>query len=345
MVTVVPVWSVLLMFCLVVIGGLWLVIRTFFYGIPRIDSRWTFLVCVLLAALLIPGLRTIAWLALAGLAGVAAVKAMGHVQPAPPGLSAAAPLRMPKYRRRHSFRRPPLEDLDWDEETRYPQYEGSTMGTFLRTVGMLLLFAAGAGILGFSSTNIWQRQSSEETPRPLEFADTPVTSVSTDDALELRHLQPITKPLLEIDQPVVFISDPGYYGVYAPEEQLLGRISEYLGAALHEHYGVNAEDWKPSWSWIARDVVEQYGKIRSKDADTAGKEEVRMRVTLSRKRLEQVYQHYLDDQGWQRTLTLAKAYAGTVLIFGGLAIFLRLGTGRKVKLAGAPDTPDKDGHA
>jgi hypothetical protein len=99
---------------------------------------------------------------------------------------------------------------------------------------------------------------------------------------------------------------------------LVERLEKLLANHLLDKYGLADDDWAmPSLTWLQNARILQGGYPWS-----SGRENVILNVAPSH--IEMVYNHHL---GSLRTLTLAKGYAGGVLILGGLALLLRIGTG------------------
>lgn len=117
------------------------------------------------------------------------------------------------------------------------------------------------------------------------------------------------------------------------------RVAEYLRAAVAFEYAAkDVADWKPSPDWIREHLIVREDKVPHGDAP--GYFRLKAVASFDPQHLELASDRYQQDQVTGRTWLLAKTYAGTVSMLGGLAIFLRLGTGvRPGANAGAGDRP------
>jgi hypothetical protein len=145
------------------------------------------------------------------------------------------------------------------------------------------------------------------------------------------------KPI--VDQPVKLVSskepmrlEAGPFGTQADARRSLttkaGRVlAETL---IRSGRSDDVGTWIPAEAWTLK-----YGltdvEIAAVPSSTEGVNVYMARGTLAKPdddRIEQVWFEYLKDAKSQRSLSVLKIYAGSVCVLGGLAVFLRLGTGR-----------------
>lgn len=116
------------------------------------------------------------------------------------------------------------------------------------------------------------------------------------------------------------------------QQALLTKVGEHLSTlAIRSGRPVEMASWVPSPGWtqkyFAREI--QYKPLASQ---TPGVNLFVAEVdipTLDEKKIEQVFGEFRNDRVAARSLGLLKGFAGTVLVLGGVSVFLRLGTGRQ----------------
>lgn len=114
------------------------------------------------------------------------------------------------------------------------------------------------------------------------------------------------------------------------EKEALERISRLLPRVLESKLAaVDAGDWTPSTDWIQRRVVKHREILPETDSDGDEHVRVRLEVHLAPEEVEAIHKRFESDRQASRTFQVARAYAGAVLVLGGLAIVSRLGTGRR----------------
>jgi hypothetical protein len=116
------------------------------------------------------------------------------------------------------------------------------------------------------------------------------------------------------------------------QRALLTKVGEHLSTlAIRSGRPVEMASWVPSAGWtqkyFARDI-----KYKPMPSQTPGVNLFVAEVdvpALNEKKIEQVFGEFRSDKMASRSLGLLKGFAGTVLVLGGISVFLRLGTGRQ----------------
>lgn len=261
---------------------------------------------------------------------------------------------------------------------RYPHEPENIAWLFCRSAAMIVLFVAGAAFLLISSTElrpalnasqIAERmfpsvRGSAEKKAPLIFAKAEAVQTGDEPKDTVKNAVVPEGTTFQAQDMLAFPGvDDRKFTFYSHSHsqladadlELLNRISQFLVLALESTTSVIADDWSPGVNWVARDMV-TYRQVQkdsgsspesSKAVTTSLGEattpsaavyRVRMDVELSPERLDYLYKRFSDDRSQARSVMLAKLYAGAVMMLGGMAIFMRLGTGRR------PELPIGAGH-
>ena len=114
--------------------------------------------------------------------------------------------------------------------------------------------------------------------------------------------------------------------------QAYGHIADELVIALvGENFDTDAvAAWQPDPRWIEKEIAGARDTAYRPGPDGRTVYTATVPVDLP-DRMKLVRQRFMQSQAGQRGLGLAQVYLGGVLMLGGLATFLRLGTGRKVQ--------------
>lgn len=111
--------------------------------------------------------------------------------------------------------------------------------------------------------------------------------------------------------------------------ETLLRASQYVTLVLESRYPMmDIGDWSPTPEWTFKNLVGNNRFLTREETEVGPRYRVRMDVDLSQKNVDRVYQQFINDRSDVRTAGVLKAYIGIILIIGGAAICLRLGTGR-----------------
>lgn len=109
------------------------------------------------------------------------------------------------------------------------------------------------------------------------------------------------------------------------KDELLARISVAMeGVATHYGYDV-PDNWQPDETWVERTLVKSPIKAFQR---SSGEWVMRADVLVNPVEL---HERYRSEQRRPKTIMLAQAYGGMIFVLGGLAVFLRLGTGLRQK--------------
>jgi hypothetical protein len=118
------------------------------------------------------------------------------------------------------------------------------------------------------------------------------------------------------------------------DHRLVKQVSRFLTLALAKSgKPFDAGSWQPSLDWTARNFAADR-TIHTRQNQQTGATLFTGEVVVDapdEKKIEKIWKHYLDEQASSRSRSLLKAYAGAVFVLGGLAVLLRLGTGRRIQ--------------
>lgn len=108
-------------------------------------------------------------------------------------------------------------------------------------------------------------------------------------------------------------------------EKMLVQLSRNV---VYAEKGVHADYWQPPGSWVRQTFgpFEKHSMVGEGDVLLT---QMTVQVDRTQELINSIIQRFETDRQTHRTIRLGQVYAGTVLILGGLAIFLRLGTGRR----------------
>lgn len=265
-----------------------------------------------------------------------------HARPLPPPPSPPQPLHLPHH----------------DE---YPERKPGWFGAMVRVAGMFALFVLGIGFLSVShreaihpNTAMRAMANSDREIRLVgnEYAvpasDRTSTEPSLDwgialDARRTAKLDLQSKPNAYGPRGGVYSVELSYLNQDTPltlytEEfanpntaalQLEDMLIDFCREVVASRKKVSASFWKPSRAWI-RETFQPF-QIRSQADGNQDVQLTQLAVEIEPGDwlIESILQRFVGDQKTYRTIRLGQVYAGAVLMLGGLAIFLRLGTGRK----------------
>lgn len=158
------------------------------------------------------------------------------------------------------------------------------------------------------------------------------SSVQVETAVAPLEAEPATSPAILVYQPNVepprVLTSNAYLDPSQAEDELLQQVSGYVVGAL-ETQGLEVDGWAPNRLLLKKNLVRSSTTERANGPNHLEQFRVVMEVDLSLPKIEQVRQWLAADNCWVRTKGTAQAYAGAVMMLGGLAIFLRLGTSRR----------------
>jgi hypothetical protein len=114
-------------------------------------------------------------------------------------------------------------------------------------------------------------------------------------------------------------------------QEIVERVAAVLPHAVEmQDESAHLGGWTPSSRWVRTQLLTPPKSLPEEiKPDGTKLHRVEMELSLLPKNLEAVYKRFRADRSSERTFLLAKTYAGSVLIVGGLAIVARLGTGRR----------------
>lgn len=224
----------------------------------------------------------------------------------------------------------------------YPEQNPSWFSFLLHTFAMFGLLAVGGGFFAISSRDVIVRgqevaagHSNHVHALPavaLASADAHHESTPAIDATGRIHYGPDDLHWVSLDpeQPLFTFHSDWRSEPHAAADDLRVQLTQYVREVIETKLGVDASFWSPPESWL-RETFGEYD-VESKPSGTGDILLTQMNTTIdvSPDLIRDIEKRFRTDQQSYRAVRLGKAYAGTVFILGGLAIFLRLGTGRKV---------------
>ena len=336
----------------------------------RVDSdhqlvrgrRWKFLLLAVLLLVLLQGLAGSRMPLVAGLVPVGLLalfaywlvggshrdrpRSASHLRPPPRRAPAPIPPRPPK-----APPTPPLRPV----ADQYPEEE-TWIGAVGRTFAMLALFASGGVLFLFlfmgkisrhetrfespfrrSTINTVEDHRSKLSEIVFSKAEAmgprtepyPISAPHPSEPTRLAHDQIPVEPGPD---GIIPISSRGRDTVDLATSEALTDAAHRLVERMERELSVAADGWVPDLAWVAKNAVKRFKHEKNIDSKLGTRHTVHIDADLSPKRLDQAYEQFRSTRIGPRTEGLAKGYAGSVLLLGGLAIFLRLGTGRHAKL-------------
>lgn len=116
------------------------------------------------------------------------------------------------------------------------------------------------------------------------------------------------------------------------EAEAIDKLCEFAPRALAARYpSVDFGDWKPSPHWVKKWLVESEDVASVTDADGDTHYRAKLIGALRAEQTEAAFKRFVADRDLARTLRIAKGFAGTVLILGGLSLVTRIGAGRRLQ--------------
>lgn len=119
------------------------------------------------------------------------------------------------------------------------------------------------------------------------------------------------------------------------ESDVMQSVVDLLPMALqHTNSDVGDEvcQWKPTKESL-EDILSGFSsaEVSPDPAKGGATKRAKIILDLSQDKLSKLYDRFVTDRSSERSYRLARAYAGAVLLLGGVSILMRIGSGRKPK--------------
>jgi hypothetical protein len=245
-----------------------------------------------------------------------------------------------------------------------PSSGGSWMSAFAQTVAMVAFFAVGTGILLISSGEVSGTHpfppslpSDADLEFPISSHFTLASQKSRDSSdngsheddhgssqaqVSTRHPNWVDDPSSATfggSKPSSFLGGQsewfGFKGgqtttVEGAENEALGRVGLFLANVVQREHGTKVGSWAPSDTWIVRNL-EPIGVVKDLTTPESGpRYQGEVEIELTDNRVQQICELYRDERVSSRMRGVTQVFAGAVFLLGGLSIFLRLGTSKRV---------------